>query len=118
MPACANCTQDFPEAPLRGKARIFCSPPCRVAAANSRRATTRKGRLGQTNPPLPNPPPPAARPTVDTSPSAAPSPRPTSLEALLDKAHSRVGVTAWEIATIAKMRGISAWAPVSKIIAR
>jgi hypothetical protein len=34
------------------------------------------------------------------------------------KAHSRVGVTAWEVAEIAKLRGISAWAPLAKIIGK
>jgi hypothetical protein len=40
------------------------------------------------------------------------------LAELLDKAHSRGGVTSFEIAMIAKLQGISAWTPVAKIIAR
>jgi hypothetical protein len=36
----------------------------------------------------------------------------------MDKAHSRVGVNAFEIAEIARARNISAWAPVAKILAR
>jgi hypothetical protein len=40
------------------------------------------------------------------------------LAELLDKAHSRAGVTSWEIATIAKLRGVSAWAPLEKIIGK
>jgi hypothetical protein len=40
------------------------------------------------------------------------------LAELLDKAHSRGGVTSFEIAMIAKLKGISAWTPVAKIIAR
>jgi hypothetical protein len=40
------------------------------------------------------------------------------LSVLMDKAHSRVGVNAWEVAEIAKLRGISPWSPLAKIIAR
>jgi hypothetical protein len=40
------------------------------------------------------------------------------LAELMDKAHSRVGVTSFEIALIAKMRGISPWAPLRVILAR
>jgi hypothetical protein len=36
----------------------------------------------------------------------------------MEKAHSRTGVNAFEIAIIAKLRGISAWAPVSVILAK
>jgi hypothetical protein len=67
-----------------------------------------------TNPQPSSPTPPALRPAVDTSASDAPG----HLEFLMNKAHSRVGVTAWEVAEIARARGISAWAPVAKIIAR
>ena len=48
---------------------------------------------------------------VSDSPSAR-------LDALLEKARSKVGVTAFEVALIARARGISAWAPLAKIIAR
>ena len=49
--------------------------------------------------------------SVDRSPSDCPTPPSDSLEALMEKAHSRTGVNAFEIAMIAKMRGISPWAP-------
>jgi hypothetical protein len=118
MPACLTCTQDFRAATRGGRAQLFCSPSCRVVAANARRATTRKGRLGVTNPQPISPTPPTMPPSVDRSPSDCQDTPNNSLKALLDKAHSRVGVTAWEIATIAKLRGISAWAPLRVIIAR
>jgi hypothetical protein len=117
LPACATCTHEFPEATRGGRAQAYCSPPCRVAAANSRRSTTRKGRLGAANPQPLSPTPPTMPPSVDTSPSDRFNPRSDSLSALMAKAHSRVGVTAWEIAIIAKLRGISAWAPLSVILA-
>jgi hypothetical protein len=125
---CANCANDFPAPPVLrgGRVRRFCTPKCRVAGANQRRATTRLGRtLGPTNPHaqepsgLPSSPTlPNMSPSVDRSASDRQDTPSDSLANLLDKAHSRVGVTAWEIATIAKMRGISAWAPVRVIIAR
>jgi hypothetical protein len=36
----------------------------------------------------------------------------------MEKAHSRGGVNAWEIAEIAKLRGRSPWAPLRIIIAK
>ena len=36
----------------------------------------------------------------------------------MEKAHGRTGVNAFEIAMIAKMRGISPWAPTRVILAR
>jgi hypothetical protein len=71
-----------------------------------------------TNPQPLSPTPPTIPPSVDTSPSEANDTAGDRLSALMEKAHSKVGVNAFEIATIAKMRGISAWAPVAKIIAR
>jgi hypothetical protein len=56
-------------------------------------------------------------PSVDTSPSDRLNARSDSLSALMAKAHSSVCVTAWEIAIIAKLRGISAWAPLRVILA-
>jgi hypothetical protein len=122
MPACANCQTEFPEVPRRGKAKLFCGPTCRVSAGNARRATTRSGRtLGLTNPrageapggPL-SPEVIATRPSVDRSVSDSHNIR---LSELMAKAHSPGGVTSFEIALIAKMRGISAWAPLRVILA-
>jgi hypothetical protein len=124
LPACATCTHEFPEATRGGRAQAYCSPPCRVAAANSRRSTTRKGRmvgakpLGATNPQPLSPTPPTMPPSVDTSPRDRPDTTADRLSELMAMAHSPKGVTAWEIAEIAKLRNISPWAPVAKIIAR
>jgi hypothetical protein len=90
--------------------RRFCTPKCRVAGANARRASTRAGRLsGPTNPQGGEPSGRvdmaeaiAIPPSVDRSVSDAPDSRLATLMAL---AHSRKGVTAWEIAEIAKLRG-------------
>jgi hypothetical protein len=121
---CAQCATEFPQpAARRGKVQIFCSPKCRVAGGNARRATTRVGRInGETYPhagePSTQPLSPtliATPPSVERSASDAPVDR---LSELLAKAHSRAGVTAFEIAEIARARGISAWAPLSVIIAK
>jgi hypothetical protein len=48
LPACLQCTNDIPPATRKGgKARTYCSPPCQIKAANSRRATTRSGRASE-----------------------------------------------------------------------
>jgi hypothetical protein len=126
MPACLQCTAEFPAPPARrGKVQVYCSRPCQTKAANVRRASTRAGRInGITYPhagePLQRLKTPEAMsipPSVDRSASDRPSAA-DRLSFLMDKAHSRVGVTAWEIAEIARARNISAWAPVSKILAR
>jgi hypothetical protein len=123
LPACANCQTDFPEAPYRGgKRRVYCARSCQIQAANTRRATTRTGRGVPTNP---QPRKPAKAPSLPTLTDIPPSvdmaasdlPR-DRLAFLMDKAQSRVGVTPWEVAEIAKLRGISPWAPVLIIIAK
>jgi hypothetical protein len=40
------------------------------------------------------------------------------LAELMAKAQSRTGITAWEVAELAKLRGISPWAPLRVIIAK
>jgi hypothetical protein len=87
-----------------------------------RRATTRAGRtLGVTYPRTPEPSGQPLAPEATNIPDSvdrSASESPSRLSVLMEKAHSRVGVNAFEIAEIAKLRGISAWAPVAKIIAR
>jgi hypothetical protein len=123
LPACLQCTTDFPApAARRGKVQVYCSRPCQTKAANARRASTRKGRVeGITYPHAGKAPgqpllstPPNIPPTVDRSVSDSPSARIAELMAL---AHSRTGINAWEIAELAKLRGISPWAPLRVIIA-
>jgi hypothetical protein len=115
MPACLNCTKDFPEAPRRGaRPQTYCSRPCQITAANRRRSSTRSGRTSGA---------PRAAKSVLESPSTIHTPPEAPkavdrLDELMEKAHSRVGVTSFEIAIIAKLRGISPWAPVSKILGR
>jgi hypothetical protein len=50
MLTCANCAIEFPHPATRrgGRVRRFCTPKCRVAGANARRASTRTGRLNST----------------------------------------------------------------------
>ena len=130
---CAQCAAPFPAPPFRrGKVQTYCSRPCQITAANTRRSIKRRGSAAQrpcdlsTAGKTPERPPPS---TLPDAPAKAQTPLSghastaevvdrSRLEELMDKAHSRVGVTSFEIALIAKMRGISAWAPVAKIIAR
>jgi hypothetical protein len=117
LSACLHCNEQFTPGPRRGKPQVYCGKVCQVQAANARRASTRSGRTsGALRTPksvLESPESPSTIPT----PPEAPTPV-DRLAELMAKAHSRVGVTAWEIATIAKLRGISAWAPVSVIIGK
>jgi hypothetical protein len=121
---CAHCAIEFPQPTVRrGKVQRYCSRPCQITAANMRRASTRAGRINSIT--YPHAGEPSGRPlpstltdippSVDRSATDAPDSR---LAELMAKAHSRGGVTAWEIAEIAKLRGISAWAPLSVIIAK
>lgn len=118
MPACLTCTSDFPAATRGGRAQKFCSPPCRVADANSRRSTTRKGRQGVTNPQPLSTTPPTARPTVETSPTDAPATPSDRLNELMEKAHSRTGINAFELADLARLRGLSPWTPARLIMSK
>jgi hypothetical protein len=126
MPACLQCTAEFPAPPVRrGKAQVYCSPPCQTKAANARRASTRAGRInGITYPhagePLQRLKTPEAMsipPSVDRSASDRQDAPSNRLSELMDKAHSRGGINAWEIAELAKLRGISPWAPLRVILA-
>jgi hypothetical protein len=119
MATCANpacTTPEFTPGPRRGKPQTFCRPACQITAANMRRATTRAGR----SPTYPHAGESSGRPLPSTLTDIPPSVERSAsdLPSLMAKAHSRVGVTAWEIATIAKLRGISAWAPLSVILAK
>ena len=117
MPACLNCNIEFPEAPRRGpRPKTFCSRPCQIKQANERRSIKRRGNLSTAGEPSGQPLSPEATNTPPSAKTPA-SDLPSRLEFLMDKAHSRVGVTAFEVAEIAKLKGRSPWAPLAKILA-
>ena len=118
MPACLNCNIEFPEAPRRGpRPKTFCSRPCQIKAANERRSIKRRGDLSTTGkaPGRPVAPgvtivPPSASRALSDSPSAR-------ISALMALAHSsRGGIDAWQVAELAKLKGVSPWAPLRVII--
>jgi hypothetical protein len=114
LPACIHCNEQFTKATPR---QSYCTPKCQVQAANARRPKTRSGRArGASQTPKSVSEVAEGLPTLSTAPEA---PNPVDrLAELMALAHSRKGVTAWEIAEIAKLRGISPWAPLSVIIAK
>jgi hypothetical protein len=126
MSACPQCNLAIEPSPHK-RPRTYCGPPCQITAANARRQTTRAGRTsgaarpihGAGEPPTRplSPTLPTISPTVDRSSSDPPATTSYRLSELMEKAHSRGGVTAWEIAEIARARNISPWAPLSVIIA-
>jgi hypothetical protein len=123
LPACAHCTTDFPTPPFtRGKPQRFCGKVCQTRAANARRASTRAGRIQgdlSTSGKTPGQPvapgvtivPPKAKTPLSDAPNAR-------LDALMALAHSPRGIDAWQLAELAKLRGISPWAPARVIMAR
>jgi hypothetical protein len=116
--ACLQCNEEFTPGPRRGaRPQAYCSRPCQIKAANARRASTRSGRgAGALRTPKSVLESPESPSTLSTPPE---TPNPVDrLAELMALAHSRKGVTAWEIAEIAKLRNISPWAPVSVIIAK
>jgi hypothetical protein len=123
MLTCANCAIEFPQPAARrgGRVQRFCTPKCRVAGANSRRSTTRTGRAN--GPTYPHAQGPSGRPkipeaiTIPTSASRALSDaRNTRISELMALAHSRGGIDPWQVAELAKLKGISPWAPLRVII--
>jgi hypothetical protein len=74
--------------------------------------------MGAANPQPLSPTPPVVSPIVDTSPLAAPDTPSDRLKALMALAHSRGGIGPWEVAELAKLRGISPWAPLRVILAK
>jgi hypothetical protein len=113
--ACPQCGASVTPGP---RPKTYCSTPCQSKAADARRATTRAGRSGITNPQAEEPPTRPLSPTLIATPPSVDMAASDRLSVLMDKAHSRVGVNAWEVAEIAKLRGISPWSPLAKIIAR
>jgi hypothetical protein len=123
---CAQCATEFPQPPrTRGKVQRYCSKPCQTKAANMRRATTRAGRINGVTYPQAGKAPIGplhstltdTHATVDRAATETPHTPSDRLSELMEKAHSRGGVTAWEIAEIAKLRGRSPWSPLRVILA-
>jgi hypothetical protein len=71
-----------------------------------------------TNPQPLSPTPPVVSPIVDTSPSDRQDTAADRLSELMALAHSRGGIGPWEVAELAKLRGISPWAPLRVILAK
>jgi hypothetical protein len=95
---------------------MYCGKPCQTKAANARRvrgpnlSTRGEGSGRAVAPEAANIPP-----TPSTPLSGAPSAR---LEELMALAHSPRGLDAWGLAELAKLRGISPWAPARVIMAK
>jgi hypothetical protein len=130
MPACLTCSTEFPEAPRRGpRPKTYCSPKCQIQAANIRRDLKRKGSAAQrpcdlsTTGEAPGQPvapeattiPPSASRALSDSPSVTPAER---IAVLMTLAHSRGGIDPWQLAELAKLRGISPWSPARIIMAK
>ena len=137
MPACLNCHTEFAEAPRRGpRPKTFCSRPCQIKSANERRSVKRRGSAAErpcdlsTAGETPGRPPPS---TLPDAPAKAQTPlsghastaevvdrssADARLQELMTLAHSPRGIDAWGLAELAKLRGISPWAPARVIMAK
>jgi hypothetical protein len=116
---CDHCQTAFTAPPVLrgGRVRRFCGVPCRVSAANARRATTRSeraaGALRTPKSGLESPESPSALST----PPEAPNPV-DRLAELMAKAHSPTGINAFELADLARLRGLSPWTPARLIMSK
>jgi hypothetical protein len=114
---CALCATAFTPPPIRrgGKPRVYCGKPCQTQAANARRVRGR-ANLSTAVKPAGQPLAPEATtipPTVDMAASDA---RNARISALMTLAHSRGGIDPWQVAELAKLKGISPWAPLRVIL--
>jgi hypothetical protein len=73
---------------------------------------------GVTNPRVPVPTLPTIPRSVDRSASDRQNTPLNRLSELMALAHSRGGIGPWEVAELARLRGMSPWAPLSVIIAK
>ena len=118
MLTCAQCATPFPAPAQRrgGRVQIYCQRACQITAANIRRDLKRKGNLST-----------AVKPsgrvdmakviTIPPSNSrAASDAHNTRISALMTLAHSRGGIDPWQIAELAKLKGVSPWAPLRVIL--
>ena len=115
LSACPQCGEAITTA---SRPKTFCTPACQVQAANARRATTREGRaLGLANPRAGRPlsPSPTDIPASDKTPA---SDAPTRLSEPMEKAHSKAGINAFELADLARLRGLSPWTPFRLIVSK
>jgi hypothetical protein len=92
LPACLQCTNDIPPATRKGgKPRTYCSPPCQIKAANSRRATTRSGRVSvASRTPKPGSDSPIDLPILSTPPEATTPPLRATVAKLFGSYYVRV----------------------------
>jgi hypothetical protein len=109
---CATCATPLPRRSKArgGKPQSYCSPRCRKTAENRRAGHAPRATL-------------TIRPSNSLkAASDAPTQRSVADEGrvtlLLDKAHSRTGISSFEIAELAKLRGIDPSAPLKVIFAR
>jgi hypothetical protein len=114
---CPHCKSTF-AARVGAKPQRYCSASCRRAVQNARAAEQRTQALGSHRN--------ALQASKVTKVAATPS-KPASnvlgrdssrLATLLDAAHSRRGLNAWEIAELARLRGIDPAAPLNQIFGR
>jgi hypothetical protein len=119
---CAQCTAEFLPSTRGGKVQTYCARTCQITAANMRRASTHAAR---TNPPAVEPSTQplspaliATAPTLDRLVSDRQDTPSERLSELMALAHSRGGIGPWEVAELAKLRGISPWAPLRVILAK
>jgi hypothetical protein len=118
MPACLSCKEEYQPGPRRGaRPQAYCTPKCQQTAANQRRASTRSGRgAGALRTPKSILESPESPSTIHTPPEA---PNPVDrLDELMDKAHSKTGIGAFEVAELARLRGLSPWTPFRLIVSK
>jgi hypothetical protein len=122
MPACLQCKEEYQPAPRRGaRPQAYCGRPCQIKAANARRASTCLGRgsgaLRTAKSVLDSSIDLPAISTVPEAPKAVDRLAIAArISALMTLAHSRGGIDPWQIAELAKLKGISPWAPLRVIL--
>jgi hypothetical protein len=130
---CEHCSTAFTAPTQRrgARARRFCTPKCQQTAANARRQTTREGRKGNLSTaaePSGQPVAPGVItiPPTHSTPLTGPLSRlsdspytpATRLSALMALAHSKGGINPWQLAELARLRGMSPWAPARLIMSK
>jgi hypothetical protein len=99
----------------------FCQRACQIRAANIRRDAKRKANLSTDVKPsgrvemvgVTTIPPDHSTPLSDS-----PNPTADRIAELMAKAHSRTGINAFELADLARLRGLSPWTPARLIMSK